>query len=655
MTKIDLENRIKELELELDNLKSSVIATKQENKTLLLNIAENYPNSFVTIIEKDFTIGFSAGQEFINQNLNPKDFIGLTLEQVFGDKTHVVEEYYKNTFNGKEQSFELFINEQYQQYRTVPLYDNEESVTRILVVVENITKRKLSEEKLLATKEKAEESETLLNETGAIAKVGGWKINLSTQHLFWSKEVFNIHEVSDDFEPTVEKGVNFYSNESKEIIEKAINDAIALSKPFDVSLEIVTAKGNLVNVRALGKVQTDNKGVPLYIIGAFQDITEKFNYEQSLKFAKEKAEESEANISAIIEGTNNSIWAFNRNYETLYINKTFQQEFLQSFGVLLEVGTNLVEALPESLQPFWKSRYDRVLTNEQYTLEDAIPTDNGTIYIDVSFNPIVKNGQVIGGSCFGSNITSRKVAELELLKAKEKAEESDRLKSAFLSNMSHEIRTPMNGILGFSELLNEPDLSSEEQQSFIEVIQRSGDRMLSTINNIIDISKIESGMMNVNIQEFNINEKMEFNYNFFNLEAERKDILLSCKNGLPDKEANIKTDNEKVNGILTNLIKNAIKFTNDGSIDYGYKKKGEYLEFFVKDTGIGIPKHNLQSVFERFRQVDESNSRLHEGSGLGLSISKSYLEMLGGKMWLESEEGKGSAFYFTIPYNPVSE
>ena len=179
----------------------------------------------------------------------------------------------------------------------------------------------------------------------------------------------------------------------------------------------------------------------------------------------------------------------------------------------------------------------------------------------------------------------------ELTIAKEKAEESDRLKSAFLTNMSHEIRTPMNGILGFTELLKEPNLSTDDQQDYIQTIQISGARLLNTINSIVDISKIESGLMKVDIKETNINEKMEFTYKFFRPEAEIKGLQLSFTNSLSAKEAIIKTDNEKVYGMLTNLIRNAIKFTYEGSIEFGYEKKGKYLEFFVKDTGVGIPKN----------------------------------------------------------------
>jgi PAS domain S-box-containing protein len=253
------------------------------------------------------------------------------------------------------------------------------------------------------------------------------------------------------------------------------------------------------------------------------------------------------------------------------------------------------------------------------------------------------------------NIVRRKKAETDTIKAKEKAEEGDRLKSAFLANMSHEIRTPMNGILGFSALLSEPGLESEEQQEYIKLIQKSGTRMLNIISEIMDISKIESGLTGISIKEVNINKQLEFVYKLLKPDAEVKAINLFIKNSLPMDEATIFTDEEKLYGILSNLVKNAIKYTDKGSIEFGYDStsspgKFNELQFYVKDTGIGIPKDRQEAIFERFIQADIADVQARQGVGLGLSIAKAYVEMLGGKIWVESEKGKGSEFYFTLPY-----
>lgn len=249
-----------------------------------------------------------------------------------------------------------------------------------------------------------------------------------------------------------------------------------------------------------------------------------------------------------------------------------------------------------------------------------------------------------------TDITERKRYEIELKAAKEKAEENERLKSAFLANMSHEIRTPMNGILGFADLLKEPELTNEEQQRYITIIEQSGHRLLNIINDLIAISKVESGQMKVFLSETNVNEQLGFIHSFFKLEASKKGIELFLTCPLSNKESEITTDCEKLYAVLTNLMKNAIKFTDTGSISFGYEQRPGLLLFYVNDTGRGIPKELQTIVFERFQQVDIDVSRSYEGAGLGLSISKAYVEMLGGTIWVESEEGKGSQFYFTLPY-----
>lgn len=239
-----------------------------------------------------------------------------------------------------------------------------------------------------------------------------------------------------------------------------------------------------------------------------------------------------------------------------------------------------------------------------------------------------------------------------LIEAKERAIESDRLKSAFLANMSHEIRTPMNGIMGFLQLLNDVDLTSDDRQYYFDIINKSGERLLSTINDIIEISKIESGQLNVVHSNVNIKEILNFHYNFFKKQTDEKGILLTMK-CCEDVSEMVLCDQHILDGILTNLIKNAVKFTEFGEIEFGTFLKDESLVFYVKDTGTGISKNRLEAIFDRFVQADLDYKRPHEGSGLGLSIVKAYADLINGRVWVESEERKGSIFYFSVPYKPL--
>ena len=301
--------------------------------------------------------------------------------------------------------------------------------------------------------------------------------------------------------------------------------------------------------------------------------------------------------------------------------------------------------------------FDDIVANpgNKYTIEYRFKSKTGDYrWIRTTFSNLLSNKAINGFILNFTDITELKQMLEDIFKAKEKAEESDRLKSAFLANMSHEIRTPMNGILGFADLLKTPDLSGEKQQEYIQIIEKSGIRMLNIIKDIIDISKIESGQIDVHISPTNINENYSFLLNLFKPEAEKKGLKLRLKSVLPENEAIIKTDKEKVFAVLSNLIKNAIKFSFKGSIEFGLKKKDNYLEFYVKDMGVGIPQEHLKIIFERFRQGSESLSRNYEGAGLGLAISKAYVEILGGNIRAESEVGKGSTFYFTIPYESES-
>ncbi|HEX2970205.1 MAG TPA: response regulator [Bacteroidales bacterium] len=248
-----------------------------------------------------------------------------------------------------------------------------------------------------------------------------------------------------------------------------------------------------------------------------------------------------------------------------------------------------------------------------------------------------------------TDISQLKKAEIELIEAKKKAEESDRLKSAFMANMSHEIRTPMNGILGFADLLKTPELSGESQKMYIEAITQSGKRMLDIINDLIDISRIEAGQTEIRKENTDIPVLLRELILFFRPEADKKGIYLRSQNELPEESSLLITDKTKLAQVITNLIKNALKFTpRDGLIEAGCRLYDEHsMLIYVKDSGMGIRKDLQGKIFERFRQGDGAD--MQEGVGLGLAISKAYVEMLGGNIGIDSEPGRGSVFFFTLP------
>jgi CheY-like chemotaxis protein len=241
----------------------------------------------------------------------------------------------------------------------------------------------------------------------------------------------------------------------------------------------------------------------------------------------------------------------------------------------------------------------------------------------------------------------------QLNRAKEKAEESNRLKTAFLHNLSHELRTPMNGILGFLDLLRRPELDEEKKEKYIDIVQKSGQRLLNTVNDIVEIARIEAGEDQLYLTNFNLVETMNYLYDYFKPFADEKHLTLTYVQGLNTGNCVIRSDSQKVSGILTNLINNAIKFTVKGFVEFGYHVDNKSLILWVKDTGVGIPADRRDAVFERFVQADLNITRGYEGLGLGLSIVKAHVDSLGGAIDLISEQTKGTEFRVAIPYNPV--
>jgi hypothetical protein len=379
-----------------------------------------------------------------------------------------------------------------------------------------------------------------------------------------------------------------------------------------------------------------------------RDITERKNVENTLK-------ESEDKFRKIFEESPFSMLMAGKDFEIIRANQSFchfigyQEEELKLFTFRNFTHPDYVSNDEISLLKLIAGEIPIYHTEKRYI------RNGGSIIWGLTTVSLIRNkkNEVQFFLVMIEDITSRKKATDELIAAKEKAEESDRLKTAFLHNVSHEIRTPMNAIIGFSTLLNEPDLTEEDRHQYVDIIFQSGSQLLSIINDIVDIANVESGQAKVNLTEINLNSMMKRLNEQFSINAKKNNVSINLKATLPDENSSIKSDNTKLVQILSNLINNAVKFTKYGRIDFGCVLKDKFLEFFVKDTGIGIPPEYHSRIFDRFYQVDSAVSRQYTGTGLGLSICKGYVELLGGTLGVESEPGKGTLFVFTIPYLPV--
>ena len=395
-----------------------------------------------------------------------------------------------------------------------------------------------------------------------------------------------------------------------------------------------------------GAFDDNSKEILGYVSSNISMAIERARIFEDLVQAKNRAEESETRFKALHNASFGGI-AIHDQGLILDCNQGLSE--MTGYSIEDLIGMNGLLLIAENSRG---KVMQKILSGYEKPYEAIGRRKNGEEFpIRIEAKNIPYKGKLVRVTEF-RDITADKKNEKELKAALEKAQESDRLKSAFLANMSHEIRTPMNGILGFAELLKEPRLSDEQQNKYIDIIEKSGERMLNIINDIVDISRIEAGLMDLTLKESNINEQLDYIYTFFKPQVEAKGMHLKPPGLLPAEEAIIVTDCEKLFAILTNLVKNAIKYSNEGTIEFGCNIPVTHgrasLRFFIKDTGIGIPKNRQHAIFDRFVQADIEDADARQGAGLGLAISKAYVEMLGGKIWVESEEGKGSTFYFTI-------
>ncbi len=384
-----------------------------------------------------------------------------------------------------------------------------------------------------------------------------------------------------------------------------------------------------------------------------RDITDRKRTEEEMRESNKKLSTIINNLRGVVFRCNND-----RNWTMQYISDGIYElaGYLPNEYINSKIRTFSSIIDPEDAERVWNEIHSALVTGYLYTIEYRIITSSGNRkWVWERGRGYYENDKLVALEGFISDITERKRIEEELIRAKEKAEQSDRLKTAFLHNISHEIRTPMNAIVGFTTLLDSPDTNDESRRQYIDIIYQSSNQLLSIITDIVDISNIETGLVKITHSTINLNTLIRNLFEQYRMRAQQQNLVLNFSTHLDDGEALVITDETKVIQVFSNLLNNALRFTKKGRIELGYVVRGQMVEFFVSDTGIGIAPEHQEKVFERFFQVEGPSSKQYSGTGLGLSISKAYAELLGGSIWLISTPGEGSLFCFSIPFTKPSE
>jgi PAS domain S-box-containing protein len=436
------------------------------------------------------------------------------------------------------------------------------------------------------------------------------------------------------------------SDEDARVSEKAERDVIKTKK-----IRESTYSREKRFIKSVHFPVIDSQGKITGTGGYQEDVTNLSGSLQALHSERETLE-------VLLESMPFCIFFTDRHYRYIRVNR-MMAKILRVAQPEMAVGRTNKE--------FFSKRVARKMTEEDRTImETGNPIVNKIIYFEdegmegfwLEKNKIpIRDERGVITMVMGifKDVSDLMKIENELKEARDRAKESDRLKTSFLANMSHEIRTPMNGILGFANLLRDPELSEEKRALYLKHIDHSSQQLLNIIDDIVDISKIESEQLKISNKPVRINEILDEIYSsfFHRIRGDapgQKKVAFNLEKGNDSNDFTIVTDDFRLSQVFNNLIGNAIKFTNEGQINFGYKlKQNRYIEFFVSDTGIGIPNNKIRLIFDRFGQVNQERSLQHSGTGLGLPISKSLVNLMGGEMWVESVVEEGSTFYFTLP------
>ncbi|CAN5555601.1 PAS domain-containing protein [soil metagenome] len=500
------------------------------------------------------------------------------------------------------------------------------------------------------------EKEALLLITGRTAKLGGWTLDIPSYHLVWTEEIYRIFELSPDTPLDVEKAIELYAPESRGAITQAVEACSTLGTPYDLELEIVTARGRRRWARSLGQAERDSTGRIWRIHGAFQDITDRRIADEALRLSAQR-------LQMAAKAGRMGVWDL--DLETMEIS--CDEQMLKLYG-LSQADHRQQARWHERVHPDDRPR--TVLEFEEALREGGKPLDtefrvirgdNGSLRSLRGMATVVRDqaGKPVRMIGLNWDITEQRIREEKLADSlvherelARQAQAGERAKSEFLAVMSHEIRTPMNGILGFAEILSgEPSLS-EESKGYVQTISGSGEALLRILDDILDFSRIDADRVMIEKKVFNPRDLVRDIEALFTHQLRDKGVEFHVAVAADVPEL-LQGDAGRIRQILVNLAGNALKFTDQGTIAILMSPRGELMEFLVRDTGAGIPAHKLAAIFEPFTQADSANSRRKGGTGLGLTISRRLAELMGGRIEVQSEPEQGSVFSLVIPLESV--
>jgi len=538
------------------------------------------------------------------------------------------------------------------------------------------------------------ESEERLNKAQQLGHLGSWEVDIATGVEKWSDETYRICGYTpNSVMPTIELTLSITHPDDRANAKDVYKKSIDQQNKFQLEKRIILPSGELKHVLSVGDTIVDKWGKPIKVVGSLLDITElkraehkivKNNerLESLLRIAQHESESTQELLNfALVEAIKLTeseigyIYFYDENTKLFTLNawspSVLMECAVQNPSTQFELDkTGCWGDVVRQRKPIMMNDYNpsnplvkgtpeghvilrKFLSIPVYSLSNIVAVVGVANKEDDYDNSDVYQLTLLMNSTWRSVEKFRMVEDL--IKAKEKAQESDRLKSAFMANMSHEVRTPLNGIMGFSEMISQEETSNDDRRNYAKIIADCGHQLVSILDNILDISKIAVGQMDIHEEVLNVNDLVNEMFMLFESKMAEKKLLFRCNKSLSDSSCNVSTDKNKLWQILMNLLTNALKFTKSGSITFGYSLENDFLHFYVEDTGIGIKPENHELIFDRFRQVDFDLTRNYGGTGLGLSITKSLVQLLGGKVWLKSNLGEGSTFYISIPYKPFQD